>query len=157
MNTLTAANYSPEEIKKFQETFGVELKQFRTIQGRYGWAIMIVFFVGFVSIFCSKTIFPSFPKWVLAGFFVLFFAVFISAVIILVLLQKKVKCPACDNPFFGQVGKFCPECGSDSVMRGNWGFVPHCNSCGKKLITGKHQNFKRKCCTHCGVLLLPND
>jgi RNA polymerase subunit RPABC4/transcription elongation factor Spt4 len=152
-NFKEASNYSPEELKQFREIFAADLKQNQAIERRYANSILILFSTGFAAVVCSYLLFQPPTKWLFgAGIFLVAIGI-ISIAIAAFSLQKKLKCPACHNSFLGEIGEYCPECGSASLEPPNWLGARHCNSCGKNLLGGKNRSFKYKACTHCGVFL----
>jgi hypothetical protein len=154
-NLKKAGDYSPEELKQFREIFAADLKQYRADERRCAYPILMVILAGFAAVVCSFLFSHSRSpiKWlVYAGIFLAFGGI-ISIAIVMTILQKKLKCPACHDSFLGEIGDYCPECGSDSLEPPNWLGARHCNSCGKNLLSGKNRSFRYKACTHCGVFL----
>jgi RNA polymerase subunit RPABC4/transcription elongation factor Spt4 len=147
-------HYSPGELNQFREIFATDLKRYRAIDRRYAYQLLVVFLVGVAALACGYLL-PSQPpnKWLLGVGIVLIAGVLVSVAVAASSLEKQLKCPACHNLFIDDIGEHCPECGSASLARGGAFGALHCNSCGKKLITGKNRSFRYKACTHCGVFL----
>jgi RNA polymerase subunit RPABC4/transcription elongation factor Spt4 len=152
-NFKEASNCSPEKLKQFREIFATDLKQNQAIERRYSKFILIVFLAGFTAVVCSYLLSQPPTKWLFGAGIFLVAAGIISIAIAAFSLQKKLKCPACHNSFLGEIGEYCPECGSASLEPANWLGAWHCNSCGKNLWGGKNRSFRYKACTHCGVFL----
>jgi hypothetical protein len=152
-NFKKADDYSPEELKQFRGIFAADLKQTRATERQYTNPILIVFLVGFAAVVCSYLLSQPPSKWLLgAGIFLIVTGI-ISIAVAAFSLQKKLKCPACHNSFVGEIGEYCPECGSALLEPANLLGARHCNSCGKNLLGGKNRSFRYKACTHCGVFL----
>jgi hypothetical protein len=154
-NFKETGDYSPEELKQFREIFAGDLKRYRAADRRYAYPVLIVILAGFAAVFCSFLLSHSQSpiKWLLGAGIFLVFAGIISIAVVMTLLQKKLKCPACHDSFLGEIGEYCPECGSGSLEPANWLGARHCNSCGKNILSGKNRTFRYKACTHCGVFL----
>jgi len=149
-----AGHYSPEDQNRFREIFAADLKQYRSADRRYANPLLVVFLVGVAAIVCSYLLSSQPPiKWLLGAGIVLIAGVLVSVAIAASSLEKQLKCPACHNPFIDDIGECCPECGSASLAPAGAFGALYCNSCGKKLISGKNRNFRYKACTHCGVFL----
>jgi hypothetical protein len=152
-NFKKAAEYSSEELKQFREIFATDLKQNQAIERRCANSILILFLAGFAAVVCSYLFSQPPTKWLFGVGIFLVAAGIISIAIAAFSLQKKLKCPACHNSFLGEIGEYCPECGSASLEPPNWLGARHCNSCRKNLLGGKNPSFRYKACTHCGVFL----
>jgi hypothetical protein len=146
-------NFSPGELKQFRETFTAELKQYRATERRYAWPILVIILAGFAMMFFSFLLFQHPINWLVKTGIVFVFVGIILIAFAASSLQRKLKCPACHNPFMDGSGERCPECGSASVEPPNWLGTRHCNYCGKDLRTGRNRSFRYKACTHCGLFL----
>ncbi len=153
-NFKKVGQYSPEELKQFQEIFAADLKQNRAADRRYANPLLVVFLLGIGAVVCSYLLASQPPiHWLLGVGIVLIAAGLISVAVAASSLQKQLKCPACHGQFIDDIDKYCPECGSASLGRGGAFGAMQCNSCGKKLLSGKNRTFRYKACTHCGVFL----
>lgn len=153
-NFKKVGQYSPAELEQFQEIFAADLKQYRATDRRYAYLLLVVFLLGVAAVVCSYLLSSQPPiQWLLGVGIVLIAGVLVSVVVVASSLEKQLKCPACHSLFIADMEKYCPECGSASLGRGGALGAMHCNSCGKKLISGKNRNFRYKACTHCGVFL----
>jgi DNA-directed RNA polymerase subunit RPC12/RpoP len=66
----------------------------------------------------------------------------------------RLVCPACSNDVErGELGPYCPTCGSRSLSAGGRWKAPRCAACGKRLRRGRYRYYKVRACTHCGLLL----
>jgi RNA polymerase subunit RPABC4/transcription elongation factor Spt4 len=153
-NFKKAGHYSPEELTQFREIFAADLKLHRANDRRYANPLLLVFLVGVAAVVGSYLLSSQPPiKWLLGAGIVLIVAGFVSVAVAASSLERHLKCPACRNLLIDEIGECCPECGSASLAPGGLLDTWRCNSCGKKLITGKNRSFKYKACTHCGVFL----
>src|ERR1700679_387227 len=148
-NFTEADNYSPEELKQFREIFAEDVKRYNAANRRYAYPILMVILAGFAALFCSFLFSRSQSpiKWLAHDGIFLIFAGLISFAVVLTILQKKLKCPACHDLFLGDIGEYCPECGAGSLEPANWLGARHCNACGKNLSSGRNRNFRYKACT----------
>ena len=147
------AGYSLEELKRFQEAFAEDLKQYRASERRFALPILLTFVAGFAAIFYSFLVFQPPVTWLfITGFALVAIGLILMAVTATV-FQRKLICPACRHSFIDDIEDCCPECGSPSLDMRDWRGARHCNFCGKDLVSGKNRNFKHRACTHCGVLL----
>lgn len=148
-----AGNYSPEELAQFRAVFAADLKQNQATDRRYATPILAVIVAGFAAVLCSYMLSQSPIKWLLIAGITLIAGGLVAMAVAVIVLQKELKCPACHNVFVDEIGDCCPECGSASLEREGLLDIPHCNSCGRDLRSGKARNFRYKACTHCGVFL----
>jgi predicted RNA-binding Zn-ribbon protein involved in translation (DUF1610 family) len=71
----------------------------------------------------------------------------------------KLVCPSCELSLDTDIVRFCPDCGSDELVRkGNEKYFldwPHCRSCGKELARkrGGRRAYLIRYCTRCGAFL----
>jgi hypothetical protein len=145
-------DYSADELKRFRGVFAADLRQSKAKEQRYAHPLLAVLLVGLAAIICASLLSQPPIAWLFdLGFFV--FAAGMVAVVVVAYSLPKLKCPACHSFFSGELGRYCPECGSASLELKGWLNTPHCNSCKKDLRGGKGRNFKYKTCTHCGVFL----
>lgn len=154
-NFKEPGDYSPEELKRFREIFAEDLKQYRSADQRCAYPVLIVILAGFAAVVCSFLLSHSQSpiKWLLGVGIFLALAGLLLFAIVLTIIEKKLKCPACHDSFLGEIADYCPECGGGSLESPNWIGARHCNSCGKKILSGKNRTFRYKACTHCGVFL----
>jgi RNA polymerase subunit RPABC4/transcription elongation factor Spt4 len=153
-NFKKVGQYSPAELEQFQKIFAADLKQYRATDRRYANPLLVVFLLGVAAVVCSYLLSSQPPiQWLLGVGIVLIAGVLVSVAVAASSLEKQLKCPVCHSLFIDDIEKYCPECGSASLGRGGAFGAIHCNSCGKKLISGKNRNFRYKACTHCGVFL----
>ena len=64
----------------------------------------------------------------------------------------RLQCPACSEKILGSHGRYCPECGGQSLSAG---FMLNCQcaNCGKYLNRAKGRNYRVRYCTGCGAYL----
>ena len=139
-----AADYGPEDLKRFREMFRPIAENFRRWKV-IRWIIIVVCFAYFL-ICCIFQMSDNISWWVL------FFGCWLAYIVSLV-TESKLKCPACGNDM-SDLGLICPECGDKAVQKGGWFSRPSCTSCGERLGRGRHgRSYKIRACTHCGVKL----
>ncbi len=82
-----------------------------------------------------------------------------SMIVIIVgleLLERRLRCPACQRRLMHAIGTYCPSCGHHPLPATNpCETIPtsECPACAQKIHWGKARNFSLRHCTHCGVLL----
>jgi hypothetical protein len=70
----------------------------------------------------------------------------------------KLICPACNKASNDWEGRFCPECGNESVKARDsillFQRAPNCEACQKVLSSGRNgARYKIHYCRHCGAFL----
>ena len=70
-NFKKVSDYSPDELKRFRETFASDLKQYRVTEQRYAHPLLVVLLVGLASVICSCLLSQPPLAWLFsAGIFV---------------------------------------------------------------------------------------
>ena len=142
-----AGDYSPEEQRDFRDVFRPRAEHYR----RYSLWTLIIGITAFILWIGAIKFLPGAGLGWVCG--VLFIGL-IGLVVLAWYTQPLLECPACHNPVDSrQLGRYCPECGSDQLKPGGWLLSPSCGACGKKMYRRKSRGYKIRACTHCGVLL----
>jgi hypothetical protein len=88
--------------------------------------------------------------------------VFIIALVVIIVGKftlPKLLCPSCDLSLDTDIVRFCPECGSEElVKKGEEKYFllwPRCRACGKELARkrGGRRCYLIRFCTRCGAFL----
>jgi hypothetical protein len=91
-------------------------------------------------------------------------ACFLAACAVL-LIGRRLSCPACGRKLEPAAGKYCPQCGSDEFQArvrkrtATGETLPYCPSCDSPIgeeDADSARSYWIRGCTHCGVLLDEN-
>jgi hypothetical protein len=93
------------------------------------------------------------PSLRLVGFYT--FLACLAAMFVGARIFLRLRCPACRTGIDLPSGKFCPECGAETIRPSRWwrfGY-PACATCGKQLKIGRlgDRCFHLRFCRNCGA------
>lgn len=138
-------DYSTQEITDLQAEIARRISRRR----KHVLLIRVMIGMGALCVLFTITFLRPLPLWVsgTAGLFSLVVITY-SAV-----FARLPPCPACHNELDQNIGPFCPECGSTSVLPGSMFQAPRCPACGVVLRNAKVRGYCIRACTNCGVML----
>jgi predicted RNA-binding Zn-ribbon protein involved in translation (DUF1610 family) len=137
----TTPNSQSSESVRLRERFGVELKGRRNRErlAVYGFAGLVGF-----GLFAKAAPSPV-DKWLMVPMFLSAgFMLFMS-------FPPNLHCPSCGEDLENDAGRFCPECGAESVSPPTWLGYRKCTAC-QQALSGIRRH-KIHACTHCGFWL----
>jgi hypothetical protein len=143
-----ATDLSPEERTRLRQAFRALAASYRHrhrissywLFGFAGFSVAFMFFGGVLHVPLSQwLLLPALICWLVG------FGLSITA--------PSLVCPGCGNDMTYMFGRYCPECGADDLNRARWFRVTKCTACGKTLRWTKHQRYKIRARTHCGLAL----
>jgi hypothetical protein len=142
-----ATDYSDEERARFREVFAPRAARYR----RHSRLSLLIGCCAFVGWMAAIRFLPGFGlEWVGGILFLGMLALLLFGSF----SQPSLECPACYSDVDSrQLGRFCPECGSEQFRTRSWLLAPNCDSCGAVPRRGKSRGYSIRACTHCGVLL----
>ena len=124
-------------------------RQFGSVALRYRRHVRLLFVVCFCLFGSMALLIPFSQSYTVRSIEIV---LFVAAIVVLFYMPRLV-CPGCGNRLVGDLGPFCPECGSRSVERKRWPQRSQCSACKRSLFVGKAHRYKICYCTHCGLLL----
>ena len=149
-NSTNNRRFTEEDQKRYQEMFAPSVQKFSSSN----WRNYVMIGITFAIVCITLRLLPNSSLSAALGCIGMI-SLFGLLFIFMCVTRVYLKCPACHKNLYSnlEVGNFCPECGASGLKSGDWGTLPHCDSCCKSFVEADGGTSSRiRACTYCGLV-----